>query len=303
MQKPYNEIILETSTLGIKFAFYTKESGYSPLHWHEEAEIIYPLNGESDILIEGVSYRLKNKQLIVIDSKKIHSTRHYGEHSMFLCIHIAKKALEWYFPKIQDYHIWCCPDTISDEQFEDYLKMNQCLQRVTELYITDSPAFLLESEGLVLQLLSCLLLQFSSDAAPHVSAVDKLAADRIRQIIQYVENHYAESVTLQDAAGILGVSKEYFCRFFKQNMGISFMQYTKQVRVSHIYQDLIHTDLPVAEVMEKNGFTNQKLCNRTFKEQYGCTPSKIRKSTYTREPNDLSTDCRYSQRRSKSFGK
>lgn len=166
MQKPYNEIILETSTLGIKFAFYTKESGYSPLHWHKEAEIIYPLNGESDILIEGVSYHLKNKQLIVIDSKKIHSTRHYSEHSMFLCIHITKKALEWYFPKIQNYHIWYCPDTISDEQFEDYLQMNQCLQRVTELYITDSPAFLLESEGIVLQLLSCLLLQFSSVQPP-----------------------------------------------------------------------------------------------------------------------------------------
>lgn len=278
MQKPYNEIILETSSLGIKFSFYTKEAGYTPLHWHDEAEILYPLNGESDILIEGVSYRLKNKHLIVIDSQKIHSTHHYGENSMFLCIHITKKALEWYFPKILNYHIQCCPDTISDEQFADYLKMNQYLQRVTELYITDSPAFLLESEGLVLQLLSCLLLRFSSNAAPYLSAADKLATDRIRQIMQYVETHYTEPVSLEDAAGILGIGKEYFCRFFKNNMGISFMQYLKQVRVSHIYQDLIHTDLPVAEIMEKNGFTNQKLCNRTFKEQYGCTPSKIRKS-------------------------
>ena len=139
MQKPYNEIILETSTLGIKFAFHTKESGSTPLHWHEETEILYPLNGESDVRIDGVSYRLKNKQLMVIDSQKIHSTHHYGEQSMFLCIHITKKALEWYFPKIQDCQIWCCPDTIPDTLFADYLKMNQYLQRVTELYITDSP--------------------------------------------------------------------------------------------------------------------------------------------------------------------
>ncbi len=68
MQKPYNEIILETSTLGIKIAFHTKEGGSTPLHWHEEMEILYPLNGESDVQIDGVSYRLKNKQLIVIDS-------------------------------------------------------------------------------------------------------------------------------------------------------------------------------------------------------------------------------------------
>lgn len=278
MQKPYNEIILETSTLGIKFAFHTKESGSTPLHWHEETEILYPLNGESDVRIDGVSYRLKNKQLMVIDSQKIHSTHHYGEQSMFLCIHITKKALEWYFPKIQDCQIWCCPDTIPDTLFADYLKMNQYLQRVTELYITDSPVFLLESEGLVLQLLSCLLVHFSSDAAPLLSATDKLAIERIRKVIQYVESHYTEPVSLEDAAGLLGIGKEYFCRFFKKNMGISFLRYVNQVRASHIYQDLIHTDLAIAEIMEKNGFTNQKLSNRTFKELYGRTPSKIRKS-------------------------
>lgn len=278
MQKPYNEIILETSTLGIRFAFNTKEGGYSPLHWHEEMEILYPLNGESDVLIDGISYRLKNKQLMVIDSKKIHSTYNYGDHSMFLCIHITKKALEWYFPKIQDYHIQCYPDDVPDDQFAEYLKMNQYLQRVTQLYITDSPAFLLESEGLVLQLLSCLLLHFSSDEAPLLPPTDKLAMDRVRQIIQYVENHYKQPVSLQEAADLLGISKEYFCRFFKKNMGISFLHYVNQVRTSHIYQDLIHTELSIQDIMEKNGFTNQKLCNRTFKELYGCTPSKIRKS-------------------------
>ncbi len=278
MQKPYNEIILETSTLGIKLNFYTKEGGYSPLHWHEELEILYPLNGESDVFIDGISYRQQNKQMIVIDSKKIHSTYNYGEHSMYLCIHITKKTLEWYFPRIQDYHIQCQPDDIPDDKFADYLKMNQCLQRITELYITDSPVFLLESEGLVLQVLACLLLHFSSDAAPLLLIADKLAMERIRQVIQYVEAHYAEPVSLQDAAGLLGIGKEYFCRFFKKNMGISFLQYVYQVRISHIYQDLIHTDKPILEIFEKNGFTNQKLCNRLFKRLYGCTPSKIRKS-------------------------
>lgn len=278
MQKPYNEIIMETSTLGIKLAFRTRESGYFPLHWHEELEILYPLNGESDVFIDSISYRQQNKQLLVIDANKIHSTYNYGDHSMYLCIHVTKKSLEWYFPKIQDYHIQCCPDNIPDDKFKHYLKMNQYLQRITELYISDSPVFLLESEGLVLQVLSCLLLHFSSDTAPLLSSTDKLAMDRIRQVIQYVETHYAQPVSLQDAASLLGIGKEYFCRFFKSNMGISFLQYVNQVRISHIYQDLIHTDLPVQNIMEKNGFTNQKLCNRTFKQLYGTTPSKIRKS-------------------------
>ncbi len=287
MQQPYNEIILETSTLGIRLAFRTKEGGYSPLHWHEELEILYPLNGESDVFIDGITHRLKNKHLLVIDSNQIHSTYHYGNQAMFLCIHISKASLEWYFPKIQDYHIQCCPDEISDHQFEDYLKINQFLQRITELYITDSPTSLLESEGLILQILAQLLLHFSSDTAPLLSATDKLTMERIRQIIGYVEAHYTQPVSLQDAASLLGIGKEYFCRFFKKNMGLAFLQYVNQVRNSHIYQDLIHTDLPVQEIMEKNGFTNQKLCNRTFKELYGCTPSGIRKEHYGCTPSGI----------------
>lgn len=59
-------------------------------------------------------------------------------------------------------------------------------------------------------------------------------------------------------------------------MGMSFLQYVNEVRISHIYQDLIRTDTPVGELADQNGFSNQKLFNRTFKEIYGCTPSSVR---------------------------
>ena len=58
---------------------------------------------------------------------------------------------------------------------------------------------------------------------------------------------------------------------------MSFLQYVNEVRVTHIYQDLIHTDTPISELMEQTGFTSQKLFNRTFREIYGCTPSQVRK--------------------------
>ena len=60
-------------------------------------------------------------------------------------------------------------------------------------------------------------------------------------------------------------------------MGMSFLQYVTEVRLSHVYHGLLETDLPIAELMEENGFTNQKLFNREFKALYGCTPSAVRK--------------------------
>lgn len=276
--QPYNEIILDASPLNIKIGFRTKSGGYYPLHWHDELELLYPLNGESDIMVEGVTHHQKNKELLVVESRRIHRAYHYGGSAMFLCIHLIKESLAWYFPKITNHEIYCYPDMITNETFPDYLKLCGYLKRITELYINDSPTFQLEAEGLILQTVADLIQNFSTDNVPLAGDADKLAINRIRSILAYVEEHYAQAVSLQDAADLLGVGKEYFCRYFKKNMGTSFLRYVNEVRAAHIYQDLIHTDEPVQVLMEKNGFTNQKLFNRVFKSLYGCTPSQIRKS-------------------------
>ena len=83
--------------------------------------------------------------------------------------------------------------------------------------------------------------------------------ERLEQICMYVDHHYREEMTLQEAADELGLNREYFCRFFKQSTGSSFMRYVNQVRLNYIYQDLLHTDDPVQEIMERHGFFNQKL--------------------------------------------
>jgi AraC-like DNA-binding protein len=137
--------------------------------------------------------------------------------------------------------------------------------------------FHLEADGLILQIMARLLRDFSTLSTPQLPSASLTSIERIQQVIAYVQEHFREPITLTDLSGRLGIDKAYFCRFFKQNMGISFLHYLNEVRLSHVYQDLLETDLPVADVMEQNGLTNQKLFNRTFKELYGCTPSSVRK--------------------------
>lgn len=143
----------------------------------------------------------------------------------------------------------------------------------------DTPFFRLEAEGIILQTVAQLIRYFSSTSAVQLADTHLMTIDRIRKVMSYVEEHYKENISLQDVSDLLGIGKEYFCRFFKKNMGISFLQYLNEVRLSHIYQGLMDTDLPIAELMEENGFSNQKLFNRSFKALYGCTPSSVRKTS------------------------
>lgn len=276
------ETYRKVDTEGIYLSYSTAPGGYHPLHWHEEIELLYQLNGRSDIQIDGEKYQIQNKLLTVIDSRQVHSIHTYSDTSMFICVHISKKLIEKYIPDIDLYRIYCIPDDIPDSQFPEYLSVCRQMEALLRLYITDKPAWQMESEGIILQVLAQLIRHFSRKSAPDgigLSSADRTSFNRIRNVITYVEEHFREPISLQDIAGHLGLGREYFCRFFKKNMGMSFLRYLNEVRISHVYRDLEQTDAPIAEIAEKNGFLNQKLFNRTFREVYGCTPSAVRRKS------------------------
>ena len=64
-------------------------------------------------------------------------------------------------------------------------------------------------------------------------------------------------------------------------MGITFLRYVNEVRISHAGRLLSDTDLSISEIMQESGFTNQTLFNRLFKEIYGMTPRQARISSPT----------------------
>ncbi len=265
--------------MGIRIAFRTTPGGYRPLHWHEELESLYALNGNADITIEGKVHPHPWKQFIVINPREVHSTFAHSLTHMFLCIHISEKVLKRYIPDFELYRIQCCPGEADTDRASVYLDICGKLAEMTRLYIEEPSAAAAESEGLTLQILAKLIRHFSEKTAPaELSRAGQLTRERLLTVIRYVEEHYREPISTRDAAEELGLGVEYFCRFFRENMGTSFLRYLNEVRVTRICRELLQSDDPVPDIAERNGFTNQKLFNRTFREVYGTTPSGLRKS-------------------------
>ena len=278
MEKPFYKSHFDISILGIRTQFETTPGGYHPLHWHEEIELLYPLNGDIHLKVDNKKCIIRQNQFAVIESCQVHSTFHPNKATMFVCIHITKKALESYLPNIDLYRIHCLPDAISEGQQEEYEKICLLLQNLTRFYMENTITYNIDAEGILLLVVGHLLRNFSTVTTRQFSDMGHLTRERIQTVITYVDQHYAEPITLQEICDELSLGKEYFCRFFKKNMNISFLNYLNEIRLSHAYQDLQTTDLSIAEIMEQNGLTNQKLFNKTFKEQYGCTPSEVRKA-------------------------
>jgi AraC-like DNA-binding protein len=277
MSITYHENMKKISDSGIQISYLTVPGGYRPLHWHEELELLYQLNGETEINIEGEKHRLLKKHLMVVNSSKVHSTYCHDSAEMFVCVHISPKHMQKYIPDISFYQIDCSPEGISDERFPYYLEICRLMERLILIYMEDVFAYSMEAEGIVLQVLALLLRHFSTNTVPVETDTDLLAKERIHEVIVYTDAHFREQISLSDVADHVGLDKKYFCRFFKKHMGMSFHQYLNEIRLAHIYRDIISTRDPIRDIAENNGMVNQKLFNQSFKELYGCRPSDARR--------------------------
>ncbi len=269
-----DELLLDT---GFNIDFVTMKHN-TPPHWHRSLEILFILNGTATVNIEKYKYVLHPLDFMVIDAGDLHDVVYALPQTMGVSIHISKNFMRNYIPDFDLLKFKCDPDAIGTDKDKPYMEICELLKEMTILYVNQTSSYNLRSSALVLEILACLVDNFSAPVTEKMHIAGYQHLDRMEAITRYVDENHAEEITLQDGADVLSLNKDYFCRIFKENMGISFISYVNEVRISHIYQDLIHTSDSVQEIMERHGFLNQKLFYREFKERYGCTPLKLRKA-------------------------
>ena len=100
---------------------------------------------------------------------------------------------------------------------------------------------------------------------------------RVKHVMEYLQEHYAEHVTLADVAALVNMSTSSFSRFIKIRTGKNFIDCLNEIRVSAVARLLVdeptHT---IADIAYKCGFNNISNFNRIFKRLRGFTPQQFR---------------------------
>lgn len=94
----------------------------------------------------------------------------------------------------------------------------------------------------------------------------------VRGAVHYMEEHYAESITLSDVSNYVSLSAEYLSRIFREETGIKFVVYLNNLRLKHALQLLETTNLKVYEVAERVGYSNLSYFSTVFKKNFGQNP-------------------------------
>lgn len=93
----------------------------------------------------------------------------------------------------------------------------------------------------------------------------------IQKTRQYIEEHFAEKITLNKIAQHVALSPYYLLRAFRAEVGMPPYAYLESIRIRHA-QQLIETGRSLAEVAAQVGFSSQSHLTRQFKKIIGVTP-------------------------------
>ena len=99
-----------------------------------------------------------------------------------------------------------------------------------------------------------------------------------KRVLDFVAEHYDQTVSLEDMAREAGLSSSHFSRLFKRTIGQSPMQYVSSYRVEQAKKRLGSVDDPLGRIAVDCGFADQAHFSRVFKRSVGQTPKQYRAS-------------------------
>lgn len=269
------ENVLDDHLGKIHFTYVNTWNQLLPAHWHEHLEIIYVLEGEITASINDVSYELKKGDIFLVNSNDIHYTYTHEDAKYYLLqippVHLERISTRWKRLKFQE--------LMTGE--EEYLncQLGEIFQEIASLYEEKKEGYHLLVLSAVYRLLYLLYTEGiraeENTETAHGTVRD---LERMKLCMEFVREHYGESISLADAAGLLSITPEHFCRLFRKYTGQTFLAYVNQIRMEHFHTDLLETDENITFLLDKNGITNYKGFLRKFKETYGEPPKEVRRS-------------------------
>lgn len=117
----------------------------------------------------------------------------------------------------------------------------------------------------------------SRSRARNPAPPDGLSQARMRRLLDYIEEHLGEELTLEAMAAETRLSPLYFARAFRSSVGQSPHQYVVARRVERAKRLLQHTRLPIAEIAFTTGFSSQSHLSNWFRRLVGMSPAAYRR--------------------------
>lgn len=250
-------------------------------HWHEQFEILYIEQGESLIHCNCHAYEVKTGDLMIINNNEIHCGETLCQHLIY---YIVKVDLNFLLASQVDscQTKYINPLLQGRIRFQNHITQNdqlaeQILKIVKEYHQQEIGCELAIKEH-IYHIIVLLLRQyqqelFNNNGYNHQQKV----MHQLRTVLEYIDQHYNENLSLTELANLASMSNQHFCRIFKSTTGKRPVDYMNYLRINKAVTLLSESNLNITEVAMAVGFDDSNYFSRLFKKYQKTSPSAMRK--------------------------
>ena len=258
-----------------------KEYPYVTAHWHEEAEFTRIEKGSCTYQIHLETYEVEEGDLIFIPPAVLHAIANEKEECMqsetyvfhmdFLGAKAADICAIRYLNPLMNQKL--IPPFVIKKGHPLYEKAAELFENINAEYDKKTPGYEIVIKSYLLQLVAALIPYCTRNT--EADAILTEHAKKLKEVLSYIDAHYMEELTISGLAGICFFSEYYFMRFFKKYMGMSCVQYIKNVRLERAADQFENGETNTLEAALSCGFSNLSYFHREFKKKYGMTPKRF----------------------------
>ena len=234
--------------------------GFPSLHWHEHLEFLHGLSGAAQVSAQR--FPLEQGDLVVINTGEPHNV-FTDTQAEYDCLIVNASFCRENGMDVDT--IYLSPHILDPEA-------GRLHSAACAAFREKGPLRAIHTRLAVLQFLTYLCEHHTADRSLYA---DTSSLHAIKKAVRYIRRHYAEAITLDDAAAAAGLSRYYFTREFRRVTGQSFVTYLNALRCEQA-MPLLHSDRSVTEVCYACGFRDLAYFSRTFRKIVGVSPSAVR---------------------------
>ena len=273
----YEMIPLNDKT-NVRFFTSTDSGSYVAPHWHDALEIVYVLEGSLKVTAAGITRELKGGQCVMISVSQIHSTLCTAPNRAIV-FQIPESFIKKFIPNADNLHFSLTDPARSAVLQSKVDLFKETLLKMQFLVDLHPDGAVLRFNSLLFEILFQLYHNFCTETISEKTARRSRDLQKLKPLLDYIYENYNRPISLAEVSEIAILQPKYFCRFFKKCMGVTFLEYQNELRLSKIYKDITSTNDKIADILERHGFTNYKLFRKMFQQRFHATPTQLRKRT------------------------
>ena len=252
---------------------------------HEYFELLYVDSGEAVYQIQDRFFTVKQDDLLVISGSQYHRMGEFHRSKV-------KAAMLYFMPDLirtNDFTgenvEYLMPFLVQDSTFPHLVpsetgipgEVYGLMKRVWAGLPTSSALSRLTAKTYLKMILVLLMNHYAGhQGTKEVFYRKRESIERLRPLFEHIDRNYGDSITVDDAASIVCLSKSHFMKFFKRVTGQPFVSYLNHFRIAKAQILLTTTDLPISEVSQNVGFCDQSYFGLVFRLLVHVSPREYR---------------------------